>query len=168
MASKKDEEAALRLWQSTPLHLTPEGLKKLQEKLAQLETILPGLISETARTRAYGDTSDNFEYKEAKLASRRVQRQILAIQDKLKKVVIINEGPSPRGTVQIGSTVLLEAKGGNRKIFRIVGSHETNPSKGFISFQSPLGAALMDRARSDKITVETPRGQEEYLIIDVR
>ncbi len=166
--SSKDKEAALRLWQSTPLHLTPEGLARLKAKLARLEAMVPELISETKRTRAYGDTSDNAEYKEAKMTNRRVQRQILAIQDQLKKVEIIKSGPGAGGKVQLGSTVTLISADGSRKTFRILGPHETNPGKGFISFQSPLGAALLGHALSDKINVATPQGVKEYTILEVR
>jgi transcription elongation factor GreA len=167
MSSAKDKEAALRLWQSTPVYLTPEGHRKLKAKLERLKSILPGLIAETQRTRGYGDTSDNAEYKDAKMASRRTQRQILMIEDQLKKVVIINEGPNAAGKVQIGSTVTVEAKG-QQKTFQILGSYETNPASGKISFQSPLGDALMDHAAKEIVVVETPQGPQEYKILEVR
>ena len=99
MKLSKDKEAAMRLWQSSPVYLTPDGLKRLKEKLAHLQSLLPNLIEETRRTRAYGDTSDNAEYKDAKITNRRVQRQILAIQDQLKKVEIIQPGPSRTGSI---------------------------------------------------------------------
>jgi transcription elongation factor GreA len=167
MKSSKEKEAALRFWQSSPVYLTPAGLKLLKEKLARLERILPGLISETQRTRGYGDTSDNAEYKDAKMASRRVQRQILSIQDQLKKVEIIKAGPSSTGRVQIGSTVVLRANDGKQKIFQVLGSPETNPAAGRISFESPLGAALMDKAPLDRVMAQTPQGPREYLIVEI-
>ncbi len=167
MKLSKDKEAALRQWQSSPVHLTPEGLKRLKAKLARLKAMLPHLISETQRTRAYGDTSDNAEYKDAKVTNRRVQRQILAIQDQLKKVEIIEAGPGPAGAVRLGSTVVMEIKG-IRKTFQVLGQQETDPAKGRISFESPLGAALMGRKPSEKVIVETPQGPQEYLIVEVR
>jgi transcription elongation factor GreA len=166
MSSAKDKEAALRLWQSTPVYLTPEGHRKLKAKLERLKSVLPGLISETQRTRGYGDTSDNAEYKDAKMASRRTQRQILMVEDQLKKVVLIDEGPNAAGKVQIGSTVVIEANGKERT-FQILGPYETNPTSGKISFQSPLGAALMDHVPNETVTVETPQGPQKYKILKV-
>jgi transcription elongation GreA/GreB family factor len=166
--NRKDKEAAFQLWQSTPLYVTPEGLKRLEQKLARLEAMLPGLIAETARTRAYGDTSDNFEYKEAKLQSRRTQRQILTIQDQLKKVVLIEPGANPDGTIRLGSKVVLEGQNGEKRTYEILGPQETNPSAGRISLQSPLGAALLGKAVKDRVKVTTPGGEKEYLIIEIQ
>src|SRR4051812_32902383 len=103
--SKKEQEAALRHWQSNVIYLTPEGLEKLQRKLARLKESLPGLIAETQRTAAYGDRSDSAEYTDAKRAMRRAQGLVLRIEDELKRVQVIETGPSADGTIRLGSTV---------------------------------------------------------------
>src|SRR3989344_2893662 len=88
-----------------PVHLTPEGLKRLQERLAKLKKALPDYIAEAARTAAYGDRSDNAEYKEAKHILRRTHRQIFSLEDQLKRAVIIKSGRNALGTIQTGSVV---------------------------------------------------------------
>src|SRR3989338_7022389 len=75
-----------------PVHLTPEGLKRLQDRLTRLKKALPELASEAGRTAAYGDRSDNAEYKEAKRQLRRVQGQIFNIEDQLRRAVVIKFG----------------------------------------------------------------------------
>lgn len=162
----KDKEYELRRWMETPVLLTPEGHRRLKEKLAHLKKILPGLIEETARTAAYGDRSDNAEYADAKGRLRRTQAQIFRIEDELKRVQIITAGAGRGGKVQLGSVVTIESSG-RQKTFRIVGPQETNPGAGFISNASPLGAALLGRTKGEIIKVETAGGGREYHILDI-
>lgn len=144
---------------TNPLHITEKGLQKLKDQFKQLELSLPDLIKETARTAAYGDRSENAEYQAAKSALRRAHRQILTLKDQIKRAVIIKPSLSASGVIQIGSTVVLEASGA-RLTFQIVGPHETDPAKGRISYQSPLGAALMNRKKGDIIVVHLPTGSD--------
>ena len=158
---------ALKIRDESPIYLTPEGLKRLQDKLAHFKKDLPDYISETQRTAAYGDRSDNAEYKEAKSVLRRTHRQILSIEDRLKRAVMITSGRNAKGTVELGSTVLLELKGGVKSTFRILGPQETDPNKGIISHQSPLGAVLINHKKGDIVSLQTPNGIKEYRIIEI-
>ena len=151
-----------------PIHLTQEGLKRLEERLARLKLSLPGFISEAQRTANFGDRSDNAEYKEAKSTLRRAHGQIWSIEDQLKRAVIIKTGRSKTGIVQLGCTVVLESKNKTRKVFQILGPHETDPGKGRISHLSPLGKALINHIKGDVVAIETPNGPHEYLIVEVR
>src|SRR3989344_6779773 len=146
---KSDE---LRRREDGPIHLTENGLQSLKEKLERLKKALPERIAETARTAAFGDRSDNAEYKAAKAILRRTHYQILEIQEQIKRVVIIKMGRNASGTVQIGSVVVL-AVNGTQKTYQILGSQETDPGKGRISFQSPLGAAIMNRRKGETVTI---------------
>lgn len=155
-----------------PIHLTPEGIKRLHARLARLKKDLPAFIEEAQRTAAYGDRSDSSEYKEAKGILRRTHRQIFAIEDQLKRVVEIPNGGNASGTVQIGCTVVLALNDHDnkkiRKTFRILGSSETDPGKGRISYKSPLGAALLNHAKGDMVAIQTPKGVQNYRIIEIR
>ncbi len=179
---KADE---LRKRDHGPVYLTEEGFKQLEEKLARLKLALPGLIEETQRTAAYGDRSENAEYKEAKSTLRRTNWQILSIQDQIKRVAIIALGPNTSHRVELGSTVVLKAEGpesfgdtqdlrysrgtdGTEKIFQILGSRETDPARGRISHQSPLGAALIGHAKGDIVTIQTGSGSRTYHILEIR
>ena len=151
-----------------PILLTPEGFKRLQERLAQLKQQLPAIIEETQRTAAYGDRSDNAEYKQAKGALRYTNSQIFLIEDQLKRIQLIDGDKNTTGTVQVGNTVVVELNSMTRKTFRILGARETDPGKGRISNQSPLGAALLNHAKGDVITIETPGGKQHYTIIEIK
>src|SRR3989304_4617599 len=95
----------------SPIHLTDEGLANMREELAHLKRVLPERIAETSRTAAFGDRSDNAEYKDAKGALRRTNYRIFELEDQLKRVIIIKPGVNAQGTVQLGSTVVLETGG---------------------------------------------------------
>ncbi|OGY66393.1 MAG: hypothetical protein A3A16_03430 [Candidatus Harrisonbacteria bacterium RIFCSPLOWO2_01_FULL_44_18] len=177
ISRRKSDE--FRKWDDGPVYLTEEGFRYLREKLARLKSALPDLSAEARRTAEYGDRSDNAEYKEAKSILRRASWQILSIQDQIKRVVVIRLGPNVSGTVQLGSTVVLEVDpanplqaDGGRKTFQIVGSRETDPARGRVSNQSPLGAALMNRAKGDTITIHPPTGggsgSRKYRILEIR
>jgi transcription elongation factor GreA len=156
-----------------PVYLTSEGIRRLEARLERLKRSLPTVIEEAARTAAYGDRSDNAEYKEAKGILRRTRGQILHIEDQLRRVVAIPAERNASGKVQLGSTVTIARSKNGRvsavpKIFRILGSSETDPGHGRISHTSPLGAALLGHVKNDIVSVQTPAGTQEYLIIDVK
>lgn len=161
---KSDE---LRKQDDSPIYISEAALQHLREQLARLKGALPDFINEARRTAAYGDRSDNAEYKEAKSVLRRTHRKILSIENQIKRAVIIPAGPNISGKVQLGSTVVLESNGA-QKTFQILGSHETDPAKGRISYRSPLGAALIGRGNGDTITIPTPKGLREYRILDIK
>lgn len=150
-----------------PVYLTAEGVKRFEVRLERLKRSLPAAAEEAGRTAAYGDRSDNAEYKEAKGILRRTRGQILNIEDQLKRVVLIPSGADETGKVRLGSTVKLSVDG-KIKLFRILGSSETDPSRGRISHTSPLGTALLGHIKNDMITIQTPRGAQEYKIIEVK
>lgn len=164
---RKRQSDELKKRDDGPIHITEDGFRRLQEKLEWLKKSLPEHINETRRTAAFGDRSDNAEYKEAKSILRRTHRQILAAENQIKRAVIIKSGPGASGKIQAGSTVTLEMNG-ERKVFQIVGSYETNPAQGRISFQSPLGAALLNHKVGDVVIIKAGNGLKECRILEVR
>lgn len=167
MQITRRESEELRKRDDGPIHLTENGFRFLKEKLTRLKQVLPERIVETARTAAFGDRSDNAEYKAAKGILRRTHYQILEIQEQIKRVVIIKPGRNASGTVQIGSTVVLEVNG-KQKTYQILGSQETDPTKGFISYKSPLGTALMNHKKGDVVAIPTKNGFQEYRILEIQ
>lgn len=166
---RKSEELKKR--DTGPIYLTENGFKLLKEKLEHLKRVLPERIAETARTAAFGDRSDNAEYKTAKGILRRTNYQIIEIQEQLKRVVVIKKNQNNSDQVQLGSTVVVE-KDGQRYTYQIIGPQETDPTKGLISYQSPLGMALMNHKKGDIIAIRLPanknEGAKEYRILEIR
>lgn len=164
----KQKRNVIVIGDGSPLPLTSEGLKLLQEKRARLARALPELIAEAQRTAAYGDRSDNAEYKQAKGALRSANIRLMTVEEQLSRAVLISPNKNVSGTVQLGSTVVVQSKEGGKSTFQILGSHETSPAEGRISNQSPLGAALMHKKAGETVAVKTPKGIQEYRIVEIK
>jgi transcription elongation factor GreA len=145
-----------------PVYLTQVGLDNLKKKLARLKESVPRLAEEARRTAAFGDRSDNAEYKEAKGALRSAHSQIIGTEDKLRRAADIAPDKNS-GVIQIGSTIVLKSAGAE-KTYEIVGPMETNPGSGRISNKSPLGEAILGKKIGDKILIQTPGGEKEYIV----
>jgi transcription elongation factor GreA len=151
-----------------PIYLTLSGLEGLKNRLERLKRSLPGLAEEVQKAAAYGDRSENAEYKEAKHNLRKTEGQIASIEDRLKRVVVISPDKNLKNVVQIGSRVKLIRNDGLERVFQILGKTETNPESGFVSNESPLGKAVLNKKVGDKFSFKLPSGGvAEYLIAEV-
>ena len=167
MQIPKRRSEQFKVYDTGPVHVTKAKFEQMEAKLEELKRSLPHLISETERTAAYGDRSENAEYKDAKANLRRTHRQVYLIQDQLRRAIIVQSGATSLGTIRIGSRVTLEVNG-EKKMYEILGSKETDPAQGKISFSSPLGAALMDRTIGEHVTIKTPNGSRTYTVLDIQ
>ena len=112
-----------------------------------------------------GDLSENAEYSAAKAQQAENERRINWLRGVIKKAKVVEKIGKKK--VDIGCFVELESLNKNAKQiirFQIVGTHETNPSLGKISCQSPLGRALMGKTPGSEVKFETPVGEEKYKI----
>lgn len=147
-------------------YLTPQGLQKLQEELADLKSNKRvDATKRIAEAKAMGDLSENAEYDMAKEFQALIEGRIFEIEDVLKGYQIIDEGGDNK-KVRIGSTVLVEVKG-KEKTFVIVGSNEADPVTGRISNESPLGQALLGTHPGNTVSVQTPAGEMVYKVVSI-
>ena len=73
----------------------------------------------------------------------------------------------PDDTVIIGSSVKI-SNGKKEYTYTIVGPAESNPAEGFISYETPLGSALMGHKKGDDVIVKTPTGNITWKILDIK
>ena len=136
---------------SDPL-LTEGKLVELKNKLDKLINVSrPRAVEEVKRLAELGDFSENVEYQLAKGRLRGINDNITKIENHLKQAVIITPDKQI-DTVQLGHTVTIE-NDNNQKTYQILGSSETNPQKGIISNQSPIGTALIGRKLGETIKI---------------
>lgn len=149
----------------TPLDpfITQEKLEELTRKLKRLYDTRPQLAKEVGRLAELGDFSENVEYQLAKGKLRGVNQRILIIENQLKQAEVISTNPDSN-TIELGDTVTVETNG-SKKIYQILGSSETNPNKGIISHNSPMGSALVGKKVGETITVEIGKKKIEYTIV---
>ncbi len=141
------------------IQLTREGYDKLNAELRNLiDVIRPEVIEQLAYARSLGDLSENADYDAAKARQADVEQRIQQLEDILANATIIEEVNTSTKVVSFGRTVTLKNLTNSKTYtFKIVGTHETNPSEGTISNASPLGEAIMGAKINDKVTVKAPK-----------
>ena len=149
-------------------YFSQEGLEKLKKELDQrLNTIRPEIAARIREAKEQGDLSENAEYAEAKEAQSLNEGRIEEIKTILENAILISD-TKPSGVVAVGSSIKVESKGIGSKQFVIVGAAESNPLEGFISNESPLGAAFLGLKKGESVQVKTPKGTVEYKILEVK
>ncbi len=150
--------------------ITRDGLEKMKAELAHLEkTEKPNNIKAIAEARAHGDLSENAEYHAAKEKQGFIAAKINELKTAIGKaeVIDVNEGPTDR--VVFGRTILLYDINADREItYQLVGPYESDPEKGRISIKSPLGRGLIGREIGDEVKIKTPRGVQEFEVLEIK
>lgn len=143
-----------------PVYLTPEGAKRLSDELSHLlSRERPRVVQEVADAAAQGDRSENAEYIYGKKRLREIDRRVRFLTKRLESAQIVRHGEISGDVVRFGATVEVEDEQGERRVYRLVGPDEAEPRRGWVSFQSPLGAALMRRRVGDEVVVQRPAGE---------
>jgi len=125
--------------------LTPEGLQKLKDELAFLQTDKRREIAERIKeAREFGDISENSEYDDAKNEQMMLEAKIAQLEEKIRAAQVIDTGELSNDVVQIGSTVSVkDEKTGKSQKFTIVGSAEANPAEQKLSNESPAARPVV-------------------------
>ncbi len=153
---------------TTPAYLSEEKRKELEAELHNLKMVERKSIAEQLEyAKSLGDLSENAEYHEARDKQADIEDRILELETTLKNAVIIS-GSSAKGKVGMGSKVVVQKKGGDKAEYQIVGSEEADATVGKVSHQSPLGSALLDKKKGDEVVVNTPKGDVQYSIVDIK
>jgi len=153
----------------TSNYITPEGEKRLRDELNRLWKVdRPRVTQEVAEAAAMGDRSENAEYIYGKKKLREIDRRIQFLAHRLDKLTVVRERPPSADRVYFGAWVRLESEEGETHQFRIVGPDETDLHEGCISIGSPMARAIMRKEVGAEVVVRRPRGDAEFVIVDVR
>ena len=150
--------------------LTKEAYKELEERLAFLKSDGRVNVAEKIRVaRSFGDISENSEYDAAREEEALLEQEIVQIEENLRNAKIIaktNKGDTSK--VGVGSTVeVLDMTYNENMTIKIMGSIESDPTIGQISNESPMGKALLGKAKNDIVEFSTPAGIQKYKILSV-
>ena len=138
----------------------------MKKELEYLEKVKRKEVSEKIKyTASQGDLSENAGYDAAKEEQGFVEGRIKELKDIIAQAKVIEKKES--GKVQIGSFVVLNSDEGKNK-FQIVSPEEADILKGKLSFESPLGAALLNKKKEDIVKIDTPGGLKEYKINEIK
>jgi transcription elongation factor GreA len=141
-----------------------EGYEKLTADLKVLRAERPEIVEAIEEARAHGDLSENAEYHAAKERQGQVEMQIAEIEDKVTRAQIIDPTTLSGDKVVFGATVTLLDEDDKPVRYQIVGQTEADANHGRISYNSPLGRALIGRQVEDEVEVTVPSGDKFYLI----
>ena len=151
--------------------ITAEGLKKLEEELAQRKSVIREEILERIKeARAQGDLSENSEYDQAKEDQGKNESRIVELEQMIKTAVIIDTSASSKeGKVSLGCTVVLkDMETDEEETYTLVGTTEADPFDNKISNESPVGKAVIGKKIGDVVVAVTPAGELSYKILEVK
>lgn len=148
-----------------PIYVTQEGLAELKQELDELINVKrPDLSDRLEKAIAEGDLRENADYQDAKHEQSLMEGRIRFLEDSLRRAELIKDN-IPTDVVRVGSTVtIIDIEFDEEETYRIVGVYQADPSKGFISNESPIGQALLGKKKGAKVTVQTPGGEAEFKI----
>ncbi len=141
----------------TPQLLTPAGKAKLQEELAELKGPRREEIARRLKHAIeMGDLSENADYHAAKEDQGFLEGRVQQIEAILSTATLIEDTDIDTSMVQIGNTVTLQEDNEPEETFIIVGANEANPRERKISYESPMGSALMGHKEGETVEVVLP------------
>ena len=151
--------------------ITVIGLKNLKSELEDLKNIQrPKVVEAIAEARSHGDLKENAEYHAAKEQQALIESRVIAINDLIARANVIDVTKiDNEGKVIFGSTVKVQDLESNKEIsYKLVGQDEADISKNLIFYKSPIGKALIGKNKGDMVSVETPSGEKNFEVQDVK
>lgn len=147
------------------LPMLAEGYARLQDELHRLKVIeRPAIVEAIEEARAHGDLSENAEYHAAKERQGHNETMIAELEDRLARAQVIDPKTLSGDKVIFGATVRLLDEDDKAITYQIVGETEADAKAGRISYNSPVGRALIGRRVGDEVEVITPGGEKYYEI----
>jgi len=149
-------------------YLTPQGAARLREELEYLKG--PGRDDLSKRLRSaiqQGDLSENADYAKAKEDQGFLEGRIQELERVLSNVIIIEDENVKRGEVNVGTHVTIQEADSPEETFFLVGPKEADPRKGQISYESPIGKAMVGHHVGDTVQAETPNGVFKFKILKI-
>jgi transcription elongation factor GreA len=142
-----------------------EGHRKLSDELRRLKVEeRPAIVEAIEDARAHGDLSENAEYHAAKERQGHVEATIVDLEDRLSRAMVIDPTTLSGNKVVFGATVTLLDEDEKKVRYQLVGQTEADAKVGRISYNSPLGRALIGRQKGEDVEVSTPSGDKYYQI----
>jgi transcription elongation factor GreA len=149
--------------QRTPM--TRPGHERLKVELERLKRVeRPAITKAIAEARAHGDLSENAEYHAAREKQGMTEARIKDLEAMLGTAEVI-EPPTSGDRITFGSTVRLEDEAGKEVAYQIVGSEESEPTRGRISILAPLARTLIGKKVGDTVIAQLPAGKKTFEIL---
>ncbi|MBH0113086.1 transcription elongation factor GreA [Novosphingobium sp. YJ-S2-02] len=146
------------------LPMLAEGYERLTADLKALREERPRVVDAIEEARAHGDLSENAEYHAAKERQGQIEATIGDLEDKISRAQIIDPTTLSGDKIIFGATVTLLDDDDKPVRYQIVGPYEADAKVGRISYNSPLGKALIGKKIEEEVEVTVPSGDKFYLV----
>ena len=148
--------------------LTRVDIQKMQEEIDyRLNTLRPKLIEDVQTARAFGDLSENFEYKAAKQAKNRNDSRIRYLQNMIATAVVIEDVHAGKEDVAglFDFVTLWFEEDEEEQRIRLTTTLRANALEWLISKESPLGKAVLGRKVGERVLVEVNSESSYHVVI---
>lgn len=164
------ENRRTKMMQEKKFPMTIDGKEKLEEELNTLKTVKRKEVVERIKiARDFGDLSENSEYESAREEQAFIEGRIQRVEHMLQHAELIDTNDFNEGEISLGRTVQFkELPDGIEEEYTIVGAAEADPFEGKISNESPIASALIGKTVGDKVAIDTPGGQMNVEITNVK
>lgn len=153
-----------------PRYMTREGFDAIEAEINHLWHVeRPEIVDSVHEAASLGDRSENGAYIYGKRRLRAIDGRLRYLRRKIDEVTVVDLGEMLQfDHVRFGALVTLEDDDGGERIYRLVDKEESDPSRGRISVQSPVGRALMGKTVGDCFEVKLPKGLMGYELMSIR
>lgn len=153
-----------------PRYMTREGHQAISDEIDYLWRVeRPRVVDEVSEAADLGDRSENAAYIYGKKRLRHIDSRLRYLRRKIESVTIVDlEQMLQFDDIRFGAIVVLEDEAGEQRTYRLVDKEESEPKRGRISVQSPIGRALLGKEEGDCVHVQLPRGAEDFEIMSIR
>jgi transcription elongation factor GreB len=149
-------------------YITPKGHKRLMDELQNLLRIERPEVTRLVQWAASnGDRSENADYIYGKRRLREIDRRIRFLSQRLDASLVVDPALINSEKIQFGATVTIIDQDGHQKEITIVGVDEVDTSQNHLSWQSPVGRALLGKAQGDEVIVQVPTGETSYEVVSI-
>lgn len=151
-------------------YITPDGYARLKEEFDHLYRVeRPKVVADVAWAASNGDRSENADYIYGKRRLRQIDSRLRFLMKRMDLAEVVDPARQQGlEKVYFGAWVTLYAIAQDtEQTYRIVGQDELEPSKGWISWISPLAKALLGKAEGDTVRLQTPKGEEEFEVVAI-
>lgn len=150
------------------IYLTREGAEAMRAEYQRLfKDERPKLVETIAWAASNGDRSENADYIYGKRRLREIDRRLKFLIDRLDDAEVVNVAEVKSDKIVFGAYVDLEDENEKKVSYQIVGVDEVNVELGKISWNSPLGKALLGKQVDDEVVFQTPKGEKVYLVLKI-
>jgi transcription elongation factor GreA len=158
------EKRDLTMASAEKVPMLAEGHRWMEDELKRLRLERPAIVEAIEEARAHGDLSENAEYHAAKERQGQIEAMIADLEDRLSRAMVIDPTTLSGDKVVFGATVTLFDEDDKTVRYQLVGLAEADANMGRISYNSPLGRALIGRQAGEEVEVSTPSGDRYYKI----